>query len=117
MACLIGVASLVATSFCVGPYNLKGLTSLDREVLKKYECCGRYAFVWFDCDGNTHISMINGGTNIKSALPGCYTGCTLDGGTIELTKSGCNCYCLNGVPVEVRNIDCNAWHVYLIPVN
>ena len=107
-------ATLTSSSLTALTYN--DLTPFDREVLCDYQSRGRFAFVWYDKEGNTHISAINGGVNIRSALPGWYNGCTMDGGTICLFKDGCGCYFLNGVQMRAKYFDCSSWHSYLEPI-
>ncbi len=118
----ISLFTIAATLFLLGvaEHSLSALTyndlsAFDREVLSDYESRGRFAFVWYDEKGNTHISAINGGINIRSALPGWYDGCTLDGGKICLYKDGCGNYILNGVLMRARYFDCKSWHSYLVP--
>lgn len=86
-----------------------------REVLDCIAYHGRSALIWFDCDGHTHISLVNDGVDLRTVLPGEYTGCTMSGGRIVICKESCDCYIFNGVPVTIYPIDCHDRHLFIVP--
>lgn len=113
---VLGFMGAMMMASSLSALSPKDLTQIDREVLNDLESRGRFAFVWEDTNGNTHISLINGGINIRAALPGWYNGCTLDGQKLCLYKDGCGFYLLNGVLVKAKYLSCNSWHTYFVPV-